>query len=564
MTLLNIQSESHSEFGRSIANLFRARFSFLYVATWEETRLITIIRAVAKNEDLIKTPRAIFEWGIVDGFREDMPKNKNSASSALSALEFIESYEEAAIFILKDFHVYFGANNRPPDVKIVRKILDLLPILKQSKKPKNVVFVSSVVLLPPDLEKAITLVDFQLPSFAEIQSVLRSMIERNRNTGKINIDLDDEGQERLAQAALGLTLHEAENAFARAMVEDGQLDIGDVDVILEEKRQTIKKSGILDFIKSDLDINDVGGLENLKRWLRKRNKSWLDSASRYNLPAPKGVLITGIPGCGKSLIAKSVASMWQLPLLRLDVGRIFAGIVGSSEENMRQAIRTAEAIAPCVLWIDEIEKGFGGVSARNGDGGTSTRVFGTFLTWMQEKTKAVFVVATANNISALPSEMMRKGRFDEIFFVDLPTEQERIEIFKLHLKRRLTHPDVTGSFVADDTVLARLSKLTSGYVGAEIEQIVISGLFEAFYESRSVKCEDFERAIEITVPLTVTQGEHIQVLRDWANVRAVTASKNEKMQEKSSAHDIGTAASAGTAVPPPSSVGTRGGRDVDF
>ncbi|MCS4527072.1 AAA family ATPase [Clostridium botulinum] len=220
------------------------------------------------------------------------------------------------------------------------------------------------------------------------------------------------------------------------MVEDGKLNIDDIEVVLEEKCQVIKKTGILEFMKSDLKMEDVGGLENLKRWISKRNKSWLDSAQKYNLPAPKGVLITGVPGCGKSLTAKAISAMWQLPLLRLDMGKIFSGVVGSSEENMRKAIKTAEAVSPSILWIDEIEKGFGGASS-SGDSGTSMRIFGTFLTWMQEKIKPVFVVATANNISNLPSELLRKGRFDEIFFVDLPTKNERKDIFRLHLKKDL-------------------------------------------------------------------------------------------------------------------------------
>lgn len=212
------------------------------------------------------------------------------------------------------------------------------------------------------------------------------------------------------------------------MIERGCLDQDSVDIIVEEKRQIIKKTGVLEYVKSDLNMDDVGGLGNLKKWLKKRNRAWMSEAASYNLPAPKGVLITGVPGCGKSLTAKAISAYWKLPLLRMDIGRIFSGIVGSSEENMRNAIKTAEAVAPSILWIDEIEKGFSGVGGSN-DSGTSTRVFGTFLTWMQEKKNPVFVVATANNIHALPSEMMRKGRFDEIFFVDLPTFEERKAIF---------------------------------------------------------------------------------------------------------------------------------------
>jgi SpoVK/Ycf46/Vps4 family AAA+-type ATPase len=256
--------------------------------------------------------------------------------------------------------------------------------------------------------------------------------------------------------------------------------------------------------------------------------------------------------------------MWQVPLLRLDIGKIFSGIVGSSEENMRRAIQTAEAIAPCVLWIDEVEKGFGGASGPIGDSGTSSRIFGTFLTWMQEKTKAVFVVATANNISALPPEMMRKGRFDEIFFVDLPTLNERSEILKLHLTRRLQHPEVIGDFVVDDTTLKQMAHDTEGFVGAELEQVVISGLFEAFYEDRCILLKDFERAIRLTVPLSITQAEQIHQLREWANVRAVAATQAEDRSSYALAGRIATKTELAAPTTQENIAGSRGGRPIDF
>ncbi len=557
-------SSAEQKFEKTLANLLRARFPYLYVSTSEESRVLALISSVASNVALIRTPRKLFEWSLTDGLTDSGKASGDDTKSALKALEFIEKYQEAAIFVLKDFHVFFGANNRQADIQVIRKIRDLLSNLKQSKSPKNVVFVTPMLLLPADLEKDITIVEFALPSFEEISKVLKQMIETNRHSGRIEINLSDEEEERLAKAALGLTLYEAENAFARAMVEDGKLDISDVEVILEEKRQTIRKSGILEFIKSDLNIADVGGLQNLKRWLIKRNKSWLDSAARYNLPAPKGVLITGVPGCGKSLIAKAISAMWQVPLLRLDIGKIFSGVVGSSEENMRRAIQTAEAIAPCVLWIDEVEKGFGGASGPSGDSGTSSRVFGTFLTWMQEKTKAVFVVATANNISALPPEMMRKGRFDEIFFVDLPTINERSEILKLHLARRLQHPDVIGDFVADDDTLKQMAHATEGFVGAELEQVVISGLFEAFYEDRCIHVKDFERAISQTVPLSVTQAEQIHQLREWANVRAVAATQAEDRTSYAIAGQVTNKIDDAQPDTPANIAGSRGGRPIDF
>lgn len=550
------------EFQKNLANLLRARFPFLYVSTWEESRVLGLIHSVSKNIELIRTSRKVFEWSLTEGLTENGKSLGEDTKPALKALEYVAQCNEAAIFVFKDFHVCFGCNSRQLDIQVIRKIRDLSPILKQSQNPKNVVFVAPQLVLPDDLEKEITVVEFDLPSFTEIKDVLNQMVETNRSSGRIIIELNEEEKERLAKAALGLTLHEAENAFARAMVEDGKLSISDLDIILEEKQQNIRKSGTLEFIKSDLNIDDVGGLQNLKRWLNKRNKSWLDSAARYNLSAPRGVLLTGVPGCGKSLIAKTIAAMWQVPLLRFDIGKIFSGIVGSSEENMRRAIQTAEAIAPCVLWIDEIEKGFGGVSGPSGDSGTSVRVFGTFLTWMQEKTKPAFVVATANNISALPPEMMRKGRFDEIFFVDLPTHNERKEILKVHLLRRLKDPGVIGKFVVDEQTLDQLAGMTEGFVGAELEQVVITGLFEAFYEDRSISLQDFEHAISLTVPLSITQAEQIHQLREWANVRAVAATQNEDRVDYVQAGALSRSVDA--AVTPDDVLASRGGRPVDF
>lgn len=542
-----------TQFKAHLANLFKARFPYLYISTWEEERALSSIRAVAENKALVRTSRTFFTWSSTTGMVGDGKSGKEETKAPLKALEFIEKFEDPAVFVLEDFHIYFGGQGRMPDFQVIRKIRDLVKVLKQSPRPKNVVFLSPTLVLPNDLQKDITIVDFDLPSFEEIKGMLDEMIFANRRSGRIVIDLNPDEEERLANAALGLTLQEAENAFARAMVEDGRLDVGDVDVILEEKRQIIQKTEILEFIKSDLDMDDVGGLENLKRWLKKRNNSWLDLAQRYGLPAPKGALITGVPGCGKSLTAKCMSSMWQLPLLRLDVGKIFSGIVGSSEENIRTAIKTAEAIAPSILWIDEIEKGFGGTGA-GGDSGTSTRVFGTFLTWMQEKTRPVFVIATANNIQSLPAELLRKGRFDEIFFVDLPTLKERMDIFRLHMEKRLVNPDVVGEFKLTDEVLEMLADISEGFTGAEIEQVVISALFEAFAEERSIRLDDFAKAVQNTVPLSVTQAEQIRSIRDWANVRAVAATRQEdRVEYAKEAEDAEDDIRA-----------SRGGRTVDF
>lgn len=516
---------------RLLANLFRARFPYLYIQTWEENRVLALIRDAARDIDLIKTPREVLVWRVTTGIIDGNGQPKADKQSPMKALEFIEKFEKPSIFVLQDFHVFFGSDRHTPDYQIIRKLRDMLSTIKQSEIAKNVVFTSPSLIIPNDLQKDLTIVDFELPSFEEIKDLLDEMIQWNDQGGRIRIDLDQEGKERLAKAALGLTISEAENAFARAMVEDGRLDINDVDIILEEKEQIIKKSGILEFVRSNQNISDIGGLGNLKRWLSKRNKSWLDSARKYGLPAPKGMLITGVPGCGKSLISKSISSMWQLPLLRLDLGKIFSGIVGSSEANMRKAIETAEAISPSILWIDEIEKGFGGYSGGL-DSGTTSRIFGQFLTWMQEKTKPVFVIATANDISVLPPELMRKGRFDEIFFVDLPTHRERTEILKVHIMKRVTDPDVLGDFELTDEILERLSSKCEGFVGSEIEQFVIDALFEAFAENSPVRLQHFEWAIANTVPLSVTSAEQIQSLRDWAKIRAVPASLLQHDEEQ--------------------------------
>lgn len=516
-----------SNFEVTLSNLLKARFPYLYISTWEEERLLQTIYSIANHVPMINTPRKVITWSITSGIRP--ASGTDDTRSPWDILELIETFDEPALFVLKDFHVYFGSFGRQADDQIIRKIRDLSANIKNSRRPKNVIFVSPTLTIPHDLQKEITIVDFELPSYDEIRNFMEEMIRVNSQSNHIQILLSPEDKEKLAKAALGLTLQEAENAFARAIVEHGTLNASSIDAILEEKRQIIKKTGILEFIQTDIGIEDVGGLDNLKNWLRKRNKSWLDSVKEYGLPSPKGILITGVPGCGKSLIAKAISAMWQLPLLKLDIGKIFAGIVGSSEENMRNVIKTAEAVAPSILWIDEIEKGFS--YHTGGDGGTSKRVFGSFLTWLQEKTKPVFVVATANQIKALPPELLRKGRFDEIFFVDLPTKKERKTIFHIHLKKRLISPKAKGDFEINDEHLETLSELTEGFIGAEIQEVVISALFEAFSEERSITLEDLVKAIRSTVPLSVMQKEQINEIREWANLRAVPATKPEDQEE---------------------------------
>ena len=513
-----------------LSRLFRARFPYIYLTTWEEERAIKKKKKMATSEKLIKVSREVYIWTQTKGFTLNGEVIEGTMSPD-KALDFISKCNKNAIFIMCDFHVYFGVKGRQIDYNVVRKIRDNIAELKTSKYRKNVIFMAPELLIPETMQKEVSLVDLPLPSLDEIKTKLEKMLAQNKQIDTTK--LDESIKEKLCKAALGLTLQEAENAFALAMVNDGCIDERDLNIILNEKMQVIKKTGILEFINTDIKLSDIGGLENLKNWLNKRNNSWSEAAKKYCLPAPKGVLITGVPGCGKSLTAKAMSAAWQLPLLKLDFGKIFSGIVGSSEENMRKAIKTAEAVAPSILWVDEIEKSLSGINS-NGDSGTSSRIFGTFLTWMQEKTAPVFVIATANNISGLPAELLRKGRFDEIFFVDLPTKNERKEIFKLHLEKRLQDKEVASKIEINDELYDKLADLTEGYVGAEIEQIVISALYEAFFQKRPLEISDLENTIKNVVPLSVTQKEQILALRQWANIRAVTATKKDDMAQYAS------------------------------
>ena len=550
-----------------LTNLFKARFSFVYIPTWEEIRVVELITKIANNTKAIKSKRDVFVWSATEGLNKLLTTGQehvNNAENPTEALNYIDSYNKPAIMILKDIHAFLGIQGRNADYSLIRKIRDVAGSLKNAECSKNVVILAPSLVLPNDLQKDITVVDFDLPTLDELKSLLNEMLKMNEGSG-ILIDLDENSKELLCKAAQGLTLQEAENAFARAMVTKGQLTVKELDIILEEKCQVIKKTGILEFINTTVNIDDVGGLENMKKWLSKRNNSWLGSAQKdYNLPAPKGVLITGVAGCGKSMTAKAMSAMWQLPLLRLDVGKIFSGLVGSSEENMRKAIATAEAVAPSILWIDEIEKGFGGSSGGEMDGGTTSRVFGTFLTWMNEKTKPVFVIATANNISRLPAEMLRKGRFDEIFFVDLPTVNERKIIFKLHLEKRLKGSKSKDFSITDD-LLNRLANATEGFGGSEIEQVVVSALFEAFSENRTLETDDLFRVIKNTVPLSTTQSEQILAIREWANERAVSATAHDESYNYIPEETEETTKKKAKAKKDTETVKrARGGRTIDF
>ena len=372
--------------------------------------------------------------------------------------------------------------------------------------------------LPPELDREITRIDMDLPGKPELSTVLDGIIA----SAGIPEPADAIRDGALANAR-GLTTTEAENVFALSVVETREISPA---VIAREKAKALKKNGLVEIVETTISLEDVGGLENLKDWLARRAKAFGQAAMAYGLPSPKGLLIVGIPGTGKSLTAKATASAFGLPLLRLDMGRVFGGIVGQSEANLRAIIQTAEAIAPCVLWIDEIEKGFSGSkSSGSSDGGTSSRVFGSFLSWMQEKQKPVFVVATANDVTQLPPEFLRKGRFDELFFVDLPDGTERKKIWEIVIQR---HGRKIDAF--DSMAMARAAE---NYTGAEIDAVFVDALYDAFLEDREPTDLDLANAMTRMVPLAQLMDGQIAALRNWAKGRARTAAETQSAQRKS-------------------------------
>lgn len=499
-------------FQTEIETLIRARYPILYILSSEEMRVQQLVADIAR-----KRQKKLFEWsystGIVPaGTSIQSQKNRTPATKdPLAALDQVIEQVEPAIFIFKDFHPFLTKNN----FAITRKLKEIALHLKNSFK--TIVLVSPVLEIPTELEKEITVLNYPLPTREDLSALLDRIIADVKQFKQVKIELDDAGRERLLQAALGLTLGEAENVFAKIIVKDERLSGEDVNEVFAEKQQIIRKSGLLEYYATDETFTNVGGMAVLKEWLGKRAVAFTAEARAFGLPAPKGILMLGVQGCGKSLCAKAVSNLWQLPLLRFDMGRMFGSLVGSSEENVRRAIAVAESVAPAILWVDEIDKAFAGSQGSGAtDGGTTARVFGTFLTWLSEKTVPVFVVATANDISQLPPELLRKGRLDEIFFVDLPSRDERLEVFRIHITKRGRD---AGQFD-----LAALADASANFSGAEIEEAINSALYDAFYARAELTTPQVLTALAQTVPLAKTMDEQINRLRSWAEGRARNAS----------------------------------------
>lgn len=490
-----------------LLNLIKANVKLVQIVSYETLRVHAMLIQAAQHLNL-----SLVIWNRVEGVRSWNVNKKifepsdGEMENPLAVLKYFEE-KKKIVLLLEDFHPDL-TEDKPQIIRTLRNF-----VLGNSKE-KILVLVQPFRQLPKELEKETHVLELPYPSYEDIKAIFNQVRKRN------DLDTSEEPDSELIEAALGLTIMEAEKAFALAYVENGNLSKEEIPVVIKEKENVIRKSGYLEYYHPLETMTDVGGLSNLKDWLLKRGRGFEKGAKEFGLTYPRGILLLGIPGTGKSLTAKAIGNEWHFPLLRLDMGKIFGGFVGESERNIREALNIAEAIAPSILWIDEIEKGMSGVnSSGSTDGGTTARVLGTFLTWMQEKTKPVFVVATANNIAELPPELLRKGRVDEIFFVDLPTHGEREEILRIHLKKKNRDPDLFN--------IQKLAEESKGFSGAELAEVIQEGLFQAFDGSRNLKDSDLLKAIQNTFPLYKTMHETIDKMRKWAKSRAVAASSDD-------------------------------------
>ena len=479
--------------------LLKARYPILYISTNEEERIEYLIKYCAKKY----VSRTYYAWDFVDGYQGNPNDTGFAARNPLEALDLVDKLtpETASLFVLKDY------DNFLKDFSVIRKLKNLSRSLKT--QPKNIIIVSSEVNIPESLKEFVTLLEFPLPSYSEI------LEELNRLTSSLQQDIEPEIVNNIATACQGLSLERIRRVLSKIIAKYGEISETSPALIMQEKKQIIQQTQLLEFCLTDKTIADLGGLDNFKDWLTLRSKAFSQDAIEYGLPYPKGLLLVGVQGTGKSVAAKTIAYEWKLPLLRLDFGRLFASLIGQSEQRVRKMIEIAEALSPCVLWVDEIDKAFAGAQS-SGDSGTTSRVLATFITWLSEKTTPVFVVATANNIDCIPPEILRKGRFDEMFFLNLPTREERESIFDVHLKR--FRPDAVNSFQ-----LPLLGQLSKDFSGAEIEQVIIEAMRLGFNEDREFNNEDILISIQNLVPLARTKSKELNLLKEWSESGNVTS-----------------------------------------
>ena len=478
----------------------RARYPYIYLLTFEEDRAMRAIAEVAEQLD-----RALWTWTAGEGLIGPEGLAIEDSTAPERALAELDQLTGPGILVLKDLHPYI---ERPG---IVRRMRDLRARLWA--RQWSLILLSPTATVPAELEKEIVVIDVPLPGLKEVAVLFHALLRGE----KLEIDIDL--FERFVKASLGLTEDEIKRVYSKILLRSGTFGDDQLREVIAEKRQIIRRSQYLQFYDLDHSIGDVGGLDNLKEWLGSRRDSFSEKARKYGLPQPKGLFLLGVQGCGKSLTAKAVADLWKMPLLRLDAGALVLA-AGSAEEGLRRTIAVAESMAPAILWIDEIEKAFAGVGDSADGSAAAARIFGNFITWLQEKTAPVFVVATANDVRSLPPEMLRKGRFDDIFWVDLPNVHERSIIFGIHLRKRGRDPADYDTW--------KLAEGTEKYSGAEIEQAVIDAMFDAFALEREFETDDILRAVRRSVPLAVTMDQSIKRLKEWARDRTRPATYDSR------------------------------------
>jgi SpoVK/Ycf46/Vps4 family AAA+-type ATPase len=485
--------------------LIESRYPLIAIETEEEDRLYDLLRRLAIQMNL-----QLYMWTPVDGLTRPPFKDASGPDDRqpAQALGRVAAAREDGIYLFKDLHRYLD------DAAVLRRVRDLAPVLARGRRA--LILTAPRLNLPPEIKAIAAPFKLDLPTVDDLKLLVRNTARDLAAKRAIKVQLPPEDLDRLAVALQGLTLFEAERALTRAIMDDMALTRDDLEKIIQIKKELVEREGLLDFWPRTDDFATVGGMKNLKAWLERRRRAFTPEAREFGLDPPKGILLLGVQGCGKSLCAKAVAKEWGLPLLKLEPGRLYDKFIGESEKNLERALEVAARLAPVVLWIDEIEKGFAAVSQTEADAGLSKRIFGRLLAWLQDRPAPVFVAATCNDILSLPPEMMRKGRFDEIFFVDLPTPGERGEILAIHLRKRRRDP------VKFD--LPSLVEASEGFSGAEIEQAIVSALYNAFAAGSDLTTDLLLRELKATRPLSVVRAEEVDALRLWASSRTVSAS----------------------------------------
>ncbi len=483
--------------------LINSRSPIISVETGEEDRFIRLLAAVAEDLDV-----SLYVWSVTVGLAKWGGEALYNSDQPEQALTNIASIHENGIFLLKDFARYCD-NDR-----ISRRLRDLVDGFRTARR--SIVILAASVQLPKELVTDAAAFQLGLPSTEELLLGVKRVLAELNHEQDLSISIDLVGMSQVAKGLVGLPEEEALRLFRQCLLSRGKADLEVLSDVLEAKRRALRSEGLLETVKRDASFRDIAGLQHLREWIEKRKSAWTTEGKKFGLVPPKGVLIMGVQGCGKSLAARAIAGEWNYDLVRLDAGALYEKYVGESEKRLKKALELAQKLAPAVLWIDEIEKAFASAGASgDADAGLSQRQLATLLTWMQDRENGVFLVATSNDITILPPEMVRKGRFDEIFFVDLPATNIRESLFSLHLQKRERNP--VGF------ALSNLAAASDGFSGAEIEQAIVSALYTAFSQKQLLSTEILLAELRATHPLSVTRAEEIAAIRDWANGRAVPA-----------------------------------------